>query len=214
VQVVGIRGNVQKSTRIGEVHVANVSGVSDTFWFRDENDQTVTVGVSGSPAKGYTVDGSVTLTDSLSADGSEQFGKAADVYVYDDALYQRYRIYIDYYRAGCRPSAYPPYYAMEAVDTEGDVYQGSGHPGSGPWKSCRQDPYDVTLQSKATWSDDHSQAVTYTVAATIFDFNFSVSDGFTQDIEDDYAGGSQTTYICGVPKGKPTKDGDILYNTR
>ena len=86
----------QQSTRIGEVHVANVRGVSDTFWFKNQNDMTISVGLSNTgPNSGYSYDGTIGLTNSLSANGSDTFGPGAVAYIDDTTNYQRYELEVE-----------------------------------------------------------------------------------------------------------------------
>jgi hypothetical protein len=198
----------QESTRVGEVHVANVPGVSDTFWFKNQNDMTVSVGLSNTgPNSGYSYDGTIQLTNSLSANGSDTFGPGSVEYIDDTTNYQRYELESDGH--SCRQ------YMVQAVGSDADVYPGTGTPPRNPWGSCRNDPLHVTLAPGATWSRDQSSAAYYGSIASLFGFTFGGSDGFTTNVEHDYSAlhAKQTTYICGDAKGEAPTQAPILYNT-
>jgi hypothetical protein len=199
----------QQSTRIGEDHVANVPGVTDTFAFRIENDETVTAGLSYTSPKGnYSADGNVTITNSLSTNGSHIYGRNTDRYVNDDTIYQRYED--EFEGHSCRE------YMEQAVDSEGDVINGSGTPKPSPQGSCRKAPLHVALEGNENWGSDRSKANTYSGAVTIYGLSASASDGFTQDIQHNYAasGSAKTTYICSPSRNVAPKYGPILYDTR
>ena len=199
----------QDRTRVGEAHVANVSGVSDTFWFKYQNDMTISVGLSSSPDSGYSFDGNIGLTNSLSANGSHTFGSGSVQYVNDTTNYQRYELmYGGVY--SCRQ------YMIQAVGSDADVYQGINTPPVNPWGGCRNDPLYATLAPGSTWSRDQSSAQYYSTVASLFGFTFSGSDGFTTDVEHDYSssgGAPETTYICGDASGEAPTQAPILYNT-
>jgi hypothetical protein len=197
----------QDRTRIGEAHVADVSGVSDTFWFKNQNDMTISVGFSNSPSSGYSFDGNIGLTNSLSANGSYTFGAGAVDYVNDTTNYQRYEAEAEGH--SCNE------YMIQAVGSDADVYPGTNTPPVNPWGGCTNDPLYATLAPGGTWSRDQSSAESYSGIATVFGFSFGGSDGFTTDVEHDYSaqGASEYTYICGPKDGEPPTSAPILYNT-
>lgn len=200
----------QDRTRIGEAHVANVSGVSDTFWFKTQNDMTISVGLSyNGPGSGYTPDGNITLTNSLSANGSDAYGSGAVNYVNDTTNYQRYQLLTNVGGHPCNQ------WMVQAVGSDADVYPGTNTPPVNPWGGCRNDPLYATLAPGATWERDQSSAEYYSIVAQMFGFTFGGSDGFTQDIEHDYdaRGAGETTYICGNANGEDPTQAPILYNT-
>jgi hypothetical protein len=199
----------QQSTRIGEDHVANVPGVTDTFAFRIENDETVTAGLSYTSPKGnYSADGNVTITNSLSTNGAKIYGRNTDKYVNDDTIFQRYED--EFEGHSCRQ------YMEQAVDSEGDVINGSGTPKPSPQGSCKKASLHVTLQGGASWDSDHGRDNTYSGAVTIYGLSASASDGFTRDIEHDYSAqlSAKTTYICSPRRNVAPKYGSILYDTQ
>jgi hypothetical protein len=206
----------QARTRIGEVHVANAPGVTDTFWYRNQNDLTITVGISVTvPDSGYNDGGTITLTNSLQAGGSATFPAGTVTYVDDTVNYQRYEAKGITCPNG--PSAYA--YKVQAVSTDSDVYPGLSTPPANPWAGgCRNDPLHVMLGGagvKATWDLDHSSAAYYSSIANLFGFTFGGSDGFTTDVEHQYSSSASSprTYICGPKNGLPPIDAPVLYNT-
>jgi hypothetical protein len=69
-------GSLQnRDTNIGQVHVADRSGVTDEYTFIQEDDSTLTVGLSFDPSTNYSAGGSITLTDSLGSTGKKTWGK-------------------------------------------------------------------------------------------------------------------------------------------
>ena len=193
-------------TRIGEVHVANTSGLSDTFWFRHQNDETITFGYSASdPTGNWTEGGTISLTDSLSSNGYHTFGQGAVDYADSTYYYQRYHDYI----GEC-----PASYEILAVGTSTVVGPGTNTPPVNPYGGCENDPYGEAFSGNSGWDYDVGKAETYSGIATVFGFTFGGSDGFTTDVEHDYtaANGAATTWLCGSP-GDQITDSPILYNT-
>ena len=202
----------QDRTRIGEVHVANATGVTDTFEYRNSNDLTISVGISArSPDGDFGSAGTITLTNSLSADGGETFGPGTVDYVNDTVNYQRYEA--EGISCPNGPEKYA--YKIQAVSTDSDVYPGLNTPPVNPWGGCRNDPLHATLASHASWALDNSRAEFYSTVANLFGFTFGGSDGFTTNVEHDYnsTSSSPTTYICGPKNGLPPIDAPVLYNT-
>jgi hypothetical protein len=205
-------GQTDKATRIGEVHVANATGVADTFEFRTENDQTISWGVTATgPTSGWSVGGTESLTNSLRAGGGQTFGPGTVAYVTTTGYYQEYRgIGVS---GGC--DGFDDAFRTDEVGTSDVVDHGSGKPAGNPYQGgCANDPLKTPLQKDSTWYYNDGQAKTYGDAATAFGFSFSDSDGFTMDVEHSYAtsGDSPTVWLCGVPGDQPT-DTPILYNT-
>lgn len=193
----------QETTIIGEDHVANTPGVTDTFEFSTENDETV--GVAWDESGQLSASGSVTLTNSLSTTGYHTFTQGQVAYVGDDTIYQEY--------AGCLWFAGD--YYTEAVGSEDDVFNDGGSPGTNPWGGCENDPLHVTLQGGSGWNSDKSTAHTYSGGVSILGVGVNTSDGFTQDVEHDYvsAEGSKTTYICAEDANVQPSAAGILYST-
>jgi hypothetical protein len=193
----------QETTIIGEAHVANTPGVTDTFEFSTENDETV--GVAFDEDGQLSESGSVTLTNSIKGNGGHTFTQGQVVYVSDDTIYQEY--------AGCNQFA--GVYYSEAVGSEDDVLNDGGSPAANPWGGCQNDPLHAILQGGSYWDYDQSTAHTYSGAVSLLGFGVSASDGFTTSIDHDYvsAKGSKTTYICAHDANVAATSAGILYNT-
>ena len=193
-------------TRIGEVHVANTYGLSDDFHFRYQNDQTITFGYTDSTgaAGGWSIGGTMSLTNTLSANGGHTFGQGSVDYADTTYYYQRY--------AGV--GACPIKYMIQAVGTAAVVNPGTNTPPVNPYGGCRNDPYGIPFTSPGTWDYDVGRAQYYSGIATVFGFTFGGSDGFTSDVEHDYtsAPGAATTWLCGSP-GDEVTNSPIVYNT-
>jgi hypothetical protein len=193
----------QETTIVGEDHVANTPGVTDTFEFSTENDETV--GVALDEQGQFSASGSVTLTNSITGNGSHTFTQGQVAYVGDDTIYQEY--------AGCL--WYAGDYYSEAVGTEDDVFNDGGSPATNPWGGCENDPLHAVLQGGSTWNYDESTAHTYSGGVSLLGVGVNTSDGFTQNIQHDYvsAPGSETTYICAEDANVSAVSAGILYNT-
>jgi len=197
-----------ESTRIGEAHVADVSGVSDFYSYEVRNDQTISVAVSASPTSNYTGGGSIGVSNSLAVGGGHTFSSGQVEYVVTTGYYQRYQS-----DGSCGTNAN---YKIQETSTGGDVSQGTHTPPESPWGSCQSDQLRVVLQPGSQWHLDTSKSQSYTGIATIYNFSFSGSDGYTTDVEHQYTASSsapRTTYICGTKSEPQPSQSPILYNT-
>jgi hypothetical protein len=201
------RGLTHHETKIGQVHVANVGGVSDDYKYTTRDDATVSVGVSASPSSHYSASGSVTLTDSLSASGHLTFGKGAVHFVETLMYYQRYRNNNGIScPAGIR-------YKVQADHSAGNVAQGSGSPSKNPFGGCRRDKNGfIPLPPSGGFQVDRAKSATVGGATALYGLNVSASAGFTSDILEDYEASKKagTSYICG---SRSLPDVPIIYNS-
>jgi hypothetical protein len=205
-------GEYQDATRIGEIHVASATGLTDRFVFSNTNDLTITMGLSaGDPNGDFTESGSITLTNSLSGGGGTTFPAGTVQYANDDAIYQEYQGNGELCPGW--PSTTP--YKVQAVGSEDDVFHGTNTPPVNPWGGCLNDPLHAKLPPHASWYQDLSKAEYYSGIATYLGFQFGGSDGFTTDVQHYYTStpSSPTTYICGPKDGLSAPDAPILYNT-
>jgi hypothetical protein len=204
-------GEQDRPTRIGEVHVAHAGGVSDAYEYDWQNDETVSWGVSASPNSNWSEGGTGSVTNSLGASGGQTFGRGADTYVDTEGYYQEYRgVGVT---DGC--DGYDFAFLVKQVGTAGNVDTGKGKPAGSPYKDgCINDPLHFELQPESVWDYDHGQSETYGGAASFAGFSFSVSEGFSSDVQDDYttSDNAATTWICGT-RGKQPTDTPIIYNT-
>lgn len=200
-----------RPTRIGEVHVANTGGVTDTYEYGWQNDETVSWGVSASPDSNWSEGGTGSVTNTLGAHGGHTFGRGTDTYVYTQGYYQEYQGIGG--NGGC--AGYASAYKVVQVGTAGNVDSEPGKPAGTPYKGgCINDPLNFPLQSDSVWDYDHGQAETYGGAASFAGFSFTASDGFTSDVQHDYqtSENAATTWICGTP-GKQPSNTPIVYDT-
>ena len=193
------------TTRIGEVHVANTPGLSDTFEFRYQNDETITFGYSAIATASWSEGGTMSLTNSLDANGGHKFGQGAVDYADTTYYYQRYHDYI----GEC-----PANYEILAVGSAATVNPGTNTPGVNPYGGCENDKYGIPFAGGGSWDYDAGKAYDYSGIATVFGFTFGGSDGFSSDVEHDYsaAAGAATTWLCGSP-GDEVTNSPIVYNT-
>lgn len=204
---------VDDLTRIGEVHVANTPGVSDQFVYVNSNDQTISIGYSGSPTADWSIAGTVTLTNSIGTKGSYTFGQGEVIYVDTTGIYQEYEGTSSGGADEC--DGLPTAWEAEEFGTDGNAQPGTNKPQGNPYSGgCINDPYNIELIHNEGYDSDHGTATTYDTVSTVFGYSFEGSDGFTTDVEHDYSAGENaaTTYICG-PKNYQVDNSPILYNT-
>jgi hypothetical protein len=197
-------------TTAGEVHVANATGVQDTFIFSGSNDETISFGISStSSTSGFTEGGTDTVTNSIQ--GSGPFGKGTVAYVDTTGVYQEYSQLSAL--NGCQDGLADGYVVKE-VENDGDVVTGSGKPPENPYSGgCINDALNIPLETNRSWGSDRGTAQQYYATAWL-GFSFTDSEGFTSDVTHDYSSSSSspTTYICGTP-GVLAQESPILYNT-
>ena len=200
-------GSLQnRDTNIGQVHVADRSGVTDEYTFIQEDDSTLTVGLSFDPSTNYSADGSITLTDSLGSTGRKTWAKGALVYVQTLIYYQRYK------NNGAISCPSTPY-QVRADHAAGNVGTGSGTPASSPWGNCTNDPNgSFRLEQNSGWSLDRGRSATVNGAAMYGGLDISASTGFTSHILEDYEASATAgkSYVCGSTS---LPDVPIIYNT-
>jgi hypothetical protein len=192
------------------VHVANARGVSDDFEYANENDQTISWLIGGQVESGFTQGGTMLLTNSLSANGGQAFGRGVTAYVYTTEFYQEYKGY----GWACRNGNGNAYKIVPA-GTDSNVEKGSGKPAGNPYGGCEHDgSLAFQLQPGEHWDDDHSRAEQYTDAVTIFGSGLTDTDGFSSSIYQNYVAGpaAATTWICGT-RGAQAINSPILYNS-
>jgi hypothetical protein len=206
-----VGGETDSLTRIGEIHIANVAGVSDRYSYSVENDETISFGISATSSdSGWTEAGNISMTNSLSATGGKTFGKAARAYVYTTGYYQEYVGRGTY--GGC--SGNDEEWEVEQVGTAADIETSGTAAPSQRSSLCSSDSLHIALQAGADWASDRGVSKTYLNGVTFDGFDFNVSDGFTSHIIQQFSASASapTTYICGIAGDQPTNT-PILYDT-
>lgn len=201
--------SVEASTRVGEVHVADVKGMSMRFVYSYQADSTLSVGVSIDNGP-WSDDGSVTLTNHFSGSGgySEPTGPGVG-YVGYAADHMYFAEYINNGAAACPGLQY----MTQVASSTGDAYAGAGAPPMNPWRTCHRDPGGfVTIQGPGGWFDaDRGTGVNLSDAASAFGFTFGGHTGYSTNIYDDYTNNSGiSTYLCGAGQ---MPDVPVIYNT-
>jgi hypothetical protein len=192
-------------TRIGELHVANVAGEGGSFTSSTTTDNTISVGVSATGDLGsFSAGGSVTLDNSISADGGFSVTTGYSQYV-DGHVY-----YGEYLQGG---TACPPQYLIQATSSVGDAFPGTNKAPSNPYGTCHADPNGIaTVPPLGHYEASTSQSQTYSGAFSWFGYSFSSSDGFTSDVDEAWINRDSTlsTYVCG--NVDPVQDSHIFWN--
>jgi hypothetical protein len=183
-------------TRIGQMHVADLTGMTDAFEYQNYSDTTETVGLSWSSASGYSVDGSVSITNSIGTDSGFTAGEATLRYVQSHMYYQQY------YNNGAA-SCPAGTYKVEAVQDAGDSFleSSASEPARNPYTNgCLGDTtYGyATIPVTGYFNSDKGTAETISSAQNWSGFEFSTTSGFSTDLYDDYHNGtSGNVYVCG-----------------
>jgi hypothetical protein len=195
---VAVGNPVEDMTRIGEVHVGNVTGLSMRWNYYNTSDTTLSVGISYTSDTGpWSGDGAFTTSNSLGSEGGFTAPRATLVYSDGDMWYQRYRW------------LYPcDFYTTQVTQAVGDSVEGSSGPPSNPNGSCKPgadslgyaqlDPHD------GFFDQDRAVAWGYSGNATLWTFTFGGHTGFTSSIHHDYNynnPGGPVQYVCGGGSG-------------
>ncbi|HEV2360985.1 MAG TPA: hypothetical protein VGS21_04735 [Acidimicrobiales bacterium] len=207
-----IQSTEERTTRVGEVHVAAVKGMTMTFNYSVQADSTIEVGVGPGPSGPYQNAGALTVSNSFGSGATggytEPYGGQVGYlgYANDDMYYGQYA---NNAGVGCTAG----YLMNQALSSTGDAYAGPGQPGTNPWKSCQADPagYARVQAGRGYYNADRGTAVTIGASAWFFGFLGSASTGYTNNINDYYRNsGSADTYVCG---STPPDNAPVLYNS-
>ena len=205
-------GPWERVTHIGEVHVADLFGMTEDFKYGTNADSSVSVGFSTGGAGGpWSFDGSVQISNSIGTNSGFTVGNATSNWV-DSHMY--YSEYEDNAAAGCPGGAVTGWKVQDESDA-GDSWEDTGttQPLRNPYGGCAgNDPYGyATIQAKTGFfNSDKSHAEQIFAAATAFGFGFQAQSGFSTDLYDQYnntTSGDQQ--LCG---GAQMPNVPILYN--
>ena len=192
----------EDSSTIGELHTANVTGMTAKYKYQNTASSSITAGISSSNS-GFTGGGSVSVTNSIGTTAATTGTSGTHAYVISDFLYGDFLVSGGY----CGN-----FYVVMPYDAIGDVNQGSNAP-SNPWGSCASDPNlgTAVVGSGNTYGTHSQTAQNYGYIASAFGFSFGGSTGYTTSIAITWTNGSSgTTYICG--NNGPANSASILYN--
>ncbi len=189
-------------TRIGELHVADLSGSSGEYISSNQTDNTIEVGFSLTAGSGFSDDGTLGLSNSITSGGGFTHDGGYSQYVDEHVYYAEYDLGGDC--AG---------YYLEATSTPGDAQPGVNSAPTDPYGSCSADPNGfATVPSDGSWGDDRSTAYFYSGIANWLGFSFSGSDGYDSDVFEKWstAKGAPATDVCG--NVDPVQDSTIFWN--
>lgn len=180
-------------TKIGQIHVADIYGMTETFEYGTNADTTISIGVSADSGSGYSDDGTVTISNSIGTDAGFTAGNGTRQHADTQMYYQRYSNEF----GGCSTN-----YLMEDVGATGSAFLGTGSvPGADPYGTCTDDPYGYATiaANNGTYSADRAHAETESTAATLFGFNFSASSGYSSTLFDHYKNTTPNNQtLCGT----------------
>jgi len=202
---------VEDNTRIGEVHVGSTSGLSMRWTYNSSADTTLNVGFSTQGPNGaWSIDGSVTVTNSLGTSGGYTASRSTTIYSDGDMWYERL----------IGGGACSGEWKTQVVSAVGDSGEGVNSPAPNPAGTCdpavHQDPLGWAQLSPNNGEFDVDRAVAkaYSANATVFGFSFGGSTGFTNTIHHDYHynnPGGNTIYVCGGASGN-MPNSKVIYS--
>ena len=195
--------DAEESTQIGELHTANVTGMTARYYYENYADSTITTGFSSSNSN-FQAGGTVSVTNSIGTNASTAEAAGQHNFIGSHLMYGDFLV----------SSAYcGSFYAVMSYDAIGDVYQNSQAP-ENPWGSCAADPYSgvATVSANGGTYGTHSQtAEEYSAIASAFGFTFGGSTGYSSSIDIEWHNnGTVATYVCG--NNNVANLASILYN--
>lgn len=198
-------------TRIGEIHVADTSGLSMRWNYYNTSDTDLSVGIStSSDTGGWSNNGTYTTSNSLGTGSGFTAPKGTLIYSDGDMYYQRYLW------TGGAPLCH--YWTNQVTSAVGDSREGTNSPNRNPYGGCSPgtDPlgYAQIDPHNGSFSTDRATAQGYSDDATLFGFSFSGHTGFTSSIHHEYDynnPGGGYSYVCGGGSGKMSNS-SILYS--
>ena len=190
--------------RVGELHVANVTGMKGTYDDSTTADNTITVGFSTTGTSGsFSADGNVTLSNSIGSGGG----------ITRDAGYHMYVQGHIYYSYGFYSGTCTTYYLLQATSSVGDVTDGTTEAPTNPYGSCGADGNgEAAVAHNGYWDSDRSQSKTYGGILSWYGFSFGGSQGYTSTVNEGWTNNSNTvdTYVCGDVS--PVANSTIFWN--
>lgn len=194
----------EQYTHLGELHIANVSGMTGKFENETEADTTLGIGYSASGDSGsFAGAGTVTLSNSIGSDGAITRDAGYHMYVQGHVYYEEDLVTGDICLNG---------YYIEGTSSVGDVTDGTNEAPTNPYGTCGADPHGLaTVGPEGTWVANKSTAITYGGATTLLGFQISGSTGYTNSVNVSWHAGSTATYICGDKQ--PVQNSSVFYNS-
>ncbi|MFI5035006.1 MAG: hypothetical protein ACHQFZ_02235 [Acidimicrobiales bacterium] len=191
-------------SRIGEMHVANQTGISAVYSYQQSADSTFTVGLSiGGGA--FSIDGTSTVSNAISGATNPE-GQGFLHYIDDHMNYIK------------QPNSCGETYVY-AYSSNGDVPSGTGVPGGNPWGHCQNAaPYWAELNPAGgghdgTYYKQKGTSQNYSIVATVFTFNVGGSTGYsTTDQIEWFNSSSVGSWVCGGGTGGLDAS-PIIYNS-
>lgn len=195
-------------SRVGELHVANVTGAHGKFMYAVRADSHFTVGFRYSSADDWSVDGHATVDNAISSGGGFSRGAGFRGYAADSMDYGKF------HPSGVPgPTCVPGSEKIEALRSSGDAYVSTVRtPSAAPWPSCHADPYTMAIISPhgGYYYNENTHAANYGLVANLWGFQFGGRTGYTSNIKIKLTNdGSKRTYACGT---KDLPGVPILYN--
>jgi hypothetical protein len=197
-----LESNQEQSTRIGELHVANQTGETARYYYENYADSTITAGISASDS-GFTLDGSVSVTNAISTNASQAEGAGVHPYIDSNFLYGNFLVSLG-------TCGY--FYVVMAYDAVGDVFAGNQAPDN-PWGSCSSDPNlgTATVGPGGAYGTHSETAANYGAVASFLGFTFGATTGYSTTIDINWHNaGTVNSYVCG--NNGPANSASILYN--
>jgi hypothetical protein len=200
-------GPWEKTTPIGQAHVATSAKITDEYELSYTDDLYVDFGGSSSFNGGFQAVGHIQLDYHWGTTGGGTLGGTSAGFSKYLASQYKWQRYFNNGAASC------PWYYYREQSVEGfqNILREKKAPYD-PFGGCKHHPLEVTLEAGFHWGRDRGKSQTVSVGTTAFGMGIVGGDGFTNDVNQDWTAkaGAPTSYICG--KGDPTS-ARILWDT-
>lgn len=197
----------QDATRIGEMHLAKLDGMTSRFVYSVEADSDISTGfhVTG---KNWEISGSKHVSERMAAEGGVKFhGVGARRYVNSHFIY-RLRWVPQF---TCDENQWM--YSTFEYDSVGDAFRGPNRPGGNPTGQCHGRPwYGKVEPDGGTYSKTRGEGTSYGQMADLFGFSYSGHTGWTTHVRLNYHNSNQhkASYVCG--DASQPKYAHTIYN--
>jgi hypothetical protein len=190
-------------TRIGELHVAPISGMVGTYNYSTQADSSMSVGIESTGGTGFSDSGTASIDNSIGTGASDPHTDWAN-YVDDHMNFEKV--------------VYSCESIIQAYSSNGDLVDNtaSPRPGTDPWGKCESAPFFAEIEPGKGWGALNSSAITESWAFSAFNaFGGSGSTGYSTTNSIQYQNNSsKTTWVCGSGGDNQGLGGSpVIYNS-
>jgi hypothetical protein len=183
------QSTTEPTNRVGEVHVADVSGASATFEYHTKADSHFEIGVSVSKGP-YNAAGHGSVTNSLST-------SAGFTDYRNDKHFANTQMYWGKYVNNGAVTCTGVMHKVMAIKSAGDVFRGPNQPGTKSG-TCHANSHGYGIvPANGFFSSDRATAHEYGVVSDAYGFSAGGHTGYTNGIHITLKAKSTRTYFCG-----------------